>query len=172
MWLYTRKLHACVATCLGLLRQVGAARVHEVDARQPVLHGNLLGSQVFLHCDREIGSTLDCGIVSYDDTFLPDAQHNKVKHLCRSDVGPDMDVPFYSAYASDKTATIDLFALQWKELSCVCILEQALQCTGYRSMPASCENSRNADLTNTHNVSNQDIKHLHLLRPTLDRSTC
>ena len=32
---------------IGLERQVGPAGVHQVDARQPVLLGNLLGAQMF-----------------------------------------------------------------------------------------------------------------------------
>jgi hypothetical protein len=48
---------------LGLQRQEGAARVDEVDARQPVLLGDLLGAQVLLDGQREVGAALDGRVV-------------------------------------------------------------------------------------------------------------
>ena len=54
---------------LGLQRQEGAARVDEVDARQPVLERDLLRAQVLLHRDRVVGAALDGGVVG-DDQHL------------------------------------------------------------------------------------------------------
>ena len=56
---------------LVLVGQVGAARVDEVDAGQPVLQGDLLGAQVLLHRQRVIGAALHGGVVGDDDAFLP-----------------------------------------------------------------------------------------------------
>ena len=54
---------------LGLQREEGAARVDEVDARQVVLLGDLLGAQVLLHGQREVGAALH-GRVVRDDHAL------------------------------------------------------------------------------------------------------
>src|SRR3546814_3069932 len=51
---------------LVLARQVGAAGIDQVDARQMVLLGNLLGSQMLLHGDREVGAAFHRGVVSDD----------------------------------------------------------------------------------------------------------
>ena len=51
---------------LVLHGQEGAARVDEIDARQPILQRHLLGAQVLLDRQREIGAALDGGIVGYD----------------------------------------------------------------------------------------------------------
>ena len=51
---------------LGLMRQVGAAGIDEIDAGQMVLGGDLLGAQVLLHRHRIIGAALDGGIVGED----------------------------------------------------------------------------------------------------------
>ncbi len=48
---------------LVLARQVRAAGIHQVDARQPVLERNLLRAQVLLHREREIGAALHRGVV-------------------------------------------------------------------------------------------------------------
>ena len=53
-----------------LERQIGAARVDEVDARQPVLLGDLLRAQVLLDRKREVRAALD-GRVVRDDHALP-----------------------------------------------------------------------------------------------------
>ena len=55
---------------LVLLGQERAAGVHEVDAGQPVLQGDLLGPQVLLHGHRVVGAALDGGVVG-DDQDLP-----------------------------------------------------------------------------------------------------
>ncbi len=52
---------------LGLEREEGAAAVDEVDAREPVLEGDLLGAQVLLHGHRVVGAALDRGVVGDDD---------------------------------------------------------------------------------------------------------
>ena len=54
---------------LGLHRQERAARVHQVDAGQAVLHRDLLGAQVLLHRDRVVGAALHGRVVG-DDQHL------------------------------------------------------------------------------------------------------
>ena len=46
--------------------QEGAAGVDQVDARQPVLQGDLLGAQVLLHRHRVVRAALDGGVVGDD----------------------------------------------------------------------------------------------------------
>ena len=58
---------------LVLRRQVGAARIHQVDAGQAVLRGDLLRAQVLLHRDGEVAAALHRGVVG-DDHAL-DALH-------------------------------------------------------------------------------------------------
>jgi hypothetical protein len=53
-----------------LVRQVGAARVDQVDAGQVVLFRDFLGAQVLLDRHRVIGAALDGGIVTDDHAFL------------------------------------------------------------------------------------------------------
>ena len=55
---------------LGLQRQERAARVDEVDARQPVLLRDLLRAQVLLHREREVGAALDGRVVREDHARL------------------------------------------------------------------------------------------------------
>ena len=59
---------------LGLQRQVGAARVDEVEARQAVLLGDLLRAQVLLDREREVGAALH-GRVVRDDHALAALDH-------------------------------------------------------------------------------------------------
>ena len=54
---------------LVLPRQKRTAGVHQVDARQPVLAGDLLGAQVFLDRDRVVGTAFDGGVVGHDHAF-------------------------------------------------------------------------------------------------------
>ena len=54
---------------LGLVRQIGAAGIDQIDARQPVLARDLLGAQMLLHRHRIVGAALDGGIVADDDAF-------------------------------------------------------------------------------------------------------
>ena len=51
---------------LGLVRQVGPARVHQIDARQAVLLGYLLGAQVLLHRHGEVGAAFNRRVVGDD----------------------------------------------------------------------------------------------------------
>src|SRR3546814_3143478 len=51
---------------LGLMRQVGTARIDAVDARQPVELGDLLRAEVLLDRHRIIGAALHRGIVAHD----------------------------------------------------------------------------------------------------------
>ena len=51
---------------LVLVGQIGAARIDQIDARQPVLPGDVLGAQVLLHRDRVVGAALDRGVVGDD----------------------------------------------------------------------------------------------------------
>mmetsp|Transcript_7424 Transcript_7424/g.17919 ORF Transcript_7424/g.17919 Transcript_7424/m.17919 type:complete len:372 (+) Transcript_7424:1242-2357(+) len=57
-----------------LPRQVGAARVDEVHAGQPVLRGDLLRAQVLLHRDRVVRPAFDRRVVG-DDHHLPAGDH-------------------------------------------------------------------------------------------------
>ena len=54
---------------LGLVRQVRATTVHEVDARQTVFAGNFLGTQMLLHRHRVIGAALNRRIIADDHDF-------------------------------------------------------------------------------------------------------
>ncbi len=56
---------------LGLVRQVGPAGVHQIDARKPVLLSDFLGSEVFLHRHGEVGSALHRGVVGHDHHLAP-----------------------------------------------------------------------------------------------------
>ena len=51
---------------LGLVRQVGAAGIDEIDAGQPVLARDLLRAQVLLHRHRVVGAALDGRVVADD----------------------------------------------------------------------------------------------------------
>ncbi len=51
---------------LVLVGQVRPAGINEIDARQPVGLGNLLGAQVLLDRHRVIGAALHCGVVGDD----------------------------------------------------------------------------------------------------------
>jgi hypothetical protein len=55
---------------LVLVRQVGATGIHQVDAGQTVFAGDLLGAQVLLDGEREIGAALHGRVVG-DDHALP-----------------------------------------------------------------------------------------------------
>ena len=65
---------------LVLLRQVRAAGIDERDAGDPVLEGDLLGPEVLLHRDREIGAAFDRGVV---------ANHQDVAAVHQADAGDD-----------------------------------------------------------------------------------
>ncbi len=54
---------------LGPLRQVGAAGIDQIDARQPVLARDLLRAQMLLHRHRIVGAALDGGVVAHDHAF-------------------------------------------------------------------------------------------------------
>ena len=54
---------------LGLVRQVGAAGIDQIDARQPVLARDLLRAQMLLHRHRIVGAALDGGVVADDHAF-------------------------------------------------------------------------------------------------------
>ena len=54
---------------LGLVRQIGAAGIDQIDARQPVLARDLLGAQMLLHRHRIVGAALDGGVVADDHAF-------------------------------------------------------------------------------------------------------
>ena len=65
------------------LRQVGTARIDQVDAGQMVLFGNLLSAQMFLHRHWIIRAAFDRGIVSDNHTLLPFHQSNACDDSCR-----------------------------------------------------------------------------------------
>ena len=56
-----------------LSRQERAAGIHKIYAWQVVLRRNFLRSQVFLHCNRIVGTAFDSRIVGNDHTV--DAVH-------------------------------------------------------------------------------------------------
>ncbi len=56
---------------LRLVRQIGAAGIHQIDARQLVLARDLLRAQMLLHRDRIIGAALDRRVVADDHAFAP-----------------------------------------------------------------------------------------------------
>ena len=62
---------------VGLVRQIAATRVDEINAGQTVFTRDLLGAKMFLHRQRIIGSALNRGVVADDDAFAaldaPDA---------------------------------------------------------------------------------------------------
>ena len=64
---------------LGLEREEGAARVDEVDAREAVLAGDLLGAQVLLDRQGEVRAALD-GRVVRDDDALASLDHADPGH--------------------------------------------------------------------------------------------
>ena len=56
---------------LGLMRQVRPAGIDQVDAGQPILQGDLLGPQMLLHGQREVGAALHRGVIGQDETLAP-----------------------------------------------------------------------------------------------------
>ncbi len=54
---------------LVLVRQVRAARIDEIDGRQPVLRRDFLRAQVLFHRHRVVGAALDRGVVRHDHAF-------------------------------------------------------------------------------------------------------
>ncbi len=77
---------------LRLQRQEGAARVDEVDARQVVLLRHLLGSQVLLHGQREVGASLH-GRVVRDDHALLALDHADAGHDPGGGRGAVVEIP-------------------------------------------------------------------------------
>ncbi len=76
---------------LVLARQVGAAGVHQVDARQAVLAGDGLGAQVLLHRQWVVGAAFHRGVVGHDHAFhalyTADAgDHPGCRHVLAVDV--------------------------------------------------------------------------------------
>ena len=53
-----------------LTRQIGTARIYQIDTRQIVLPCNLLGTEMFFHCHREVGAALYRRIVGNDQALL------------------------------------------------------------------------------------------------------
>ena len=51
---------------LGLQREEGAPRIHQVDARQAVLEGDLLRAEMLLHGEGKVGAALDGRVVGHD----------------------------------------------------------------------------------------------------------
>ncbi len=51
---------------LGLMRQIGAAAIDQIDARQPVFLRDLLRAEMLLHRHRIIGAALHRGVVAHD----------------------------------------------------------------------------------------------------------
>ena len=84
----------------GLARQVGAATVDEVEARQPVLRRHLLRAQVLLRRDRVVRPALDRRVVRDD-------HHRPAVH--RADAGDD-------AARRDHLVAVQLVARERREL--------------------------------------------------------
>ena len=53
----------------GLVRQVGAAAIDQVNAGQPVLARDFLGAQMFFHRHRKISAALDGRVVAHHHAF-------------------------------------------------------------------------------------------------------
>ena len=80
---------------LVLRRQKCAAGIDQIEARQPVLAGDLLGAQVLLDGHREIGAALDRRVIGDDDAFAahdpadagddPGGRHLAVIHAVRGE---------------------------------------------------------------------------------------
>jgi hypothetical protein len=54
---------------ISLLGQVSSTAINEVDSRQSVLLGNLLGTKVLLDSNWVVSSSLDCGVVGNDNAL-------------------------------------------------------------------------------------------------------
>ena len=67
----------------GLVRQIGAARVDQIDAGQTVLGRDLLGAQMLLHRHRVVGAALDRRIVG-DDHDLAAVDKADARHQPRA----------------------------------------------------------------------------------------
>jgi len=71
---------------LGLMRQVGAAAVDQIDARQPVLLRDFLRTQMLLDRHRVIGAALHRGIVAHDHALAPRHAPDPGDHARAGDV--------------------------------------------------------------------------------------
>ena len=58
-----------VGKYVGPVRQVGAAAIDQIDARQPVLARDLLRADMLLHRHRIVSAALDRGVVAHDHAF-------------------------------------------------------------------------------------------------------
>ena len=56
---------------LILLRQKGAAGIHQINTRQAIGAGDFLCTQMLLHGQWKIGAALHCGIIGDDHAFAP-----------------------------------------------------------------------------------------------------
>ena len=65
-----------------LVRQVRAATVYEINARQAVLLSNLLRAEVFLHRHRIVGAAFDGRIVTDDHHLAAFNPANAGDHPC------------------------------------------------------------------------------------------
>ncbi len=65
---------------LVLVGQIGAARVHQINAGQVVLLRNLLRTQMLLHRHGIVGAALHCGIVADDHAVHPADTANAHDH--------------------------------------------------------------------------------------------
>ena len=55
---------------LVLQREVGPARIDQVDAGKSVLEGDLLGAEMLAHRERVIGAPLDRGVIGHEHALL------------------------------------------------------------------------------------------------------
>ena len=65
-----------------LAGQEGTARIHQVDARQAVLAGNFLGTQVLFHRKWEIGAAFYRGVVGHNHALNARHPTNPGDHAC------------------------------------------------------------------------------------------
>ena len=65
-----------------LAGQEGTARIHQVDARQAVLAGNFLGTQVLFYRKWEIGAAFYRGIVGHNHALNARYPTNPGDHAC------------------------------------------------------------------------------------------
>jgi hypothetical protein len=54
---------------LVLYGQKGAAGINQIDLGEMVLKGDLLGTEMLLHCQRVVGAALDRGVVGDNDAL-------------------------------------------------------------------------------------------------------
>ena len=70
----------------GLIRQVCAATINQIDARQMVLFGNCLRAQMLLHRHGVIGAAFDCRIIADNHALTARYHANACNQACSGDI--------------------------------------------------------------------------------------